>query len=344
MTRTSGQPMVAAKTERLLNLVIALLYTRRPLTKEQIRASVAQYGGAASDEAFDRMFERDKDELRELGIPLIAAPLDRLFEDDIGYRIDKREYALPEIAFSSQELMVLGLAAKAWEQAALAGPAATAMRKLAAAGVERDGASLVGVEPRVRTVEPAFEGVRSAVVNAYPVTFRYRTGGSGALTTRRVQPWSLTSWHGRWYVTGYDVDRQGPRVFRLGRITGQVRRSGTPGSYDIPADLDSIAMIEAVSADPVPVTAHLLLRDGVGLELRRRAAGVANAEATEPGWSELTVTFATMEVAAGQLAGYGPDVRVLQPPELVEAVIELLRGALRVHIAAVPDAGSPGTS
>ncbi len=141
--------MVAAKTERLLNLVICLLYTRRPLTKEQIRASVAQYAGTSSDEAFDRMFERDKDELRELGIPLVASPLDRFFEDEIGYRIDRREYALPQIEFTREELTVLGLAAKAWEQASLAGPAAAAMRKLAATGVQRDDASIIGLEPRV---------------------------------------------------------------------------------------------------------------------------------------------------------------------------------------------------
>ena len=74
----SGQPAVhptaQVKTERLLNLVIALLSTRMPLSKARIRAAVPQYHGTASDEAFDRMFERDKDELRELGIPLVTPP------------------------------------------------------------------------------------------------------------------------------------------------------------------------------------------------------------------------------------------------------------------------------
>ncbi len=335
----TGQPMVAAKTERLLNLVIALLYTRRPLTKEQIRTSVAAYAATSSGEAFDRMFERDKDELRELGIPLVAEPVDRFFDDEVGYRIDRREYALPQIEFTREELTVLALAAKAWEQASLAGPAAAAMRKLAAAGVQRDDASIVGLEPRVRTVEAAFESVRRAVVNAYPITFGYRTGGTGDVRTRRVQPWGLASWHGRWYLTGYDVDRADARVFRLGRIRGQVARAGAPGSYEIPADLDPITMIAASSADPAPVRATVLVRDGAGQQLRRRAgsAGPAGPADIEPGWSALEVSFPGLEVAAGELAWYGPDVRVLHPPALVDAVIEQLRAAVAAQACA--DAG-----
>ena len=142
------QPNASDKTERLLNLVICLLYTRQPLSKAKIRDAVPQYGTTASDEAFDRMFERDKDELRDLGIPLVTEPGDVLFDDEPGYRIDRREYALPEISFAADELAVLGLASRAWAQASLAGPAAQALRKLEAAGVERDDASLIGIEPR----------------------------------------------------------------------------------------------------------------------------------------------------------------------------------------------------
>jgi len=92
--------------------VICLLYTRKPLSKAKIRNAVPQYGTSASDEAFDRMFERDKDELRELGIPLVTEPFDVFFDDEPGYRIDRREYALPEISFGADELAVLGLASR----------------------------------------------------------------------------------------------------------------------------------------------------------------------------------------------------------------------------------------
>ena len=84
VTRVSVQPSVAAKTERLLNLVIALLSTRMPLTKARIRTAVPQYLTTASVEAFDRMFERDKDDLRELGIPLVTEEITALLDDEPG--------------------------------------------------------------------------------------------------------------------------------------------------------------------------------------------------------------------------------------------------------------------
>ena len=83
-------PISSAKTERLLNLVICLLYTRRALPKSKIREAVPQYGAALSEDAFNRMFERDKDELRELGIPLVTEDIDPLFDNEEGYRIDRR--------------------------------------------------------------------------------------------------------------------------------------------------------------------------------------------------------------------------------------------------------------
>jgi len=147
----------AAKTERLLNLVLCLLYTRRPLPKSKIREVVPQYGAAASDEAFDRMFERDKDELRELGIPLVTEETSSIWEDETGYRIDQREYALPDIAFEPDELAVLGLASRTWAHASLAGPAAQALRKLKADGIERDVESLISGPARRVGRHDAFE-------------------------------------------------------------------------------------------------------------------------------------------------------------------------------------------
>src|SRR5689334_25021005 len=96
--------MSTAKTERLLNLVICLLSTRRPLTKAQIRQAVPQYAENTSTEAFERMFERDKDELRDLGIPLATSFEDPLFEDEVGYRVDRDAYALPEVSFEPDEI------------------------------------------------------------------------------------------------------------------------------------------------------------------------------------------------------------------------------------------------
>lgn len=317
-----ASPSPAAKTERLLNLVICLLYTRQPLSKSRIRDAVPQYGEAPSVEAFDRMFERDKDELRELGIPLRMEPLDSFFDDETGYRIDRREYALPELSFEPDEFAVLGLASRTWQQASLAGAAATAMRKLEAAEVERDLNSVIGLEPRVNTTEPAFNTVKDAVLRRQPIGFAYRKAG-GAATPRRLQPWSVANWHGRWYVTGFDLDRDAPRVFRLGRIDGAVKRLGKPGGYDVPADHDPIAMIDGPDDTP-PTQAVVVVQDGAGNTLRRRARSTEMGE----GGTRLVVDYTDGGAIADELASFGPAVRVIAPRELVDAVVSRLRGAL----------------
>ncbi|KNX37083.1 helix-turn-helix transcriptional regulator [Luteipulveratus halotolerans] len=316
----------AAKTERLLNLVICLLYTRQPLSKARIRSAVPQYGEAASDEAFDRMFERDKDELRELGIPLKTEPVDSFFDDESGYRIDQREYALPEIAFEADELAVLGLASRTWQQASLGGPAAQAMRKLQAQDIERDTDSVLGLEPRVRTSEPAFEPVKDAVVQRRTIRFGYRKRGA-EVEQRRVQPWAITSWHGRWYLTGHDLDREAPRVFRLSRIEGRVGREPRAASYDVPAGHDPVVMIAGSEDDRALQTAQVRVREGAGNTLRRRARVVSDAD----GWQVVEVDFRDVEMLANEIAGFGPSAVALSPDDLVGRVVRRLRAVRESH-------------
>jgi proteasome accessory factor B len=317
------------KTERLLNLVLVLLYTRRPLAKAQIRSLVPQYGQSASTEAFERMFERDKDELRELGIPLVTEDIAAGWDDEPGYRIHQREYALPDLHFEPDELAVLGLASRTWAQATLAGPAAQALRKLRAAGVERDVDALIGIEPRLRTTEPAFDAVKDAVVRRVPVAFPYRRPEDPEAGERHVQPWSLVSWRGRWYLSGYDTDRQAARVFRLSRIAGPVRATGSPGSFEVPDDHEPRLMVER--ADPrttTPSPAVVRVRTGAGHTLRRRARTVGEVD---DAWSLLDLDYHDLDAFADELAGYGPDVVVEQPTELADRVLERLRGALAAH-------------
>ncbi|KRE62820.1 WYL domain-containing protein [Nostocoides sp. Soil756] len=326
----SGAPSAAqTKTERLLNLVLVLLYARRPLAKAQIRQLVPQYGANASLEAFERMFERDKDELRELGIPLVTEDIDALWEDEPGYRIHQRDYALPDIAFESDELAVLGLASRTWAQASLAGPAAQALRKLRAAGVERDVDALIGIEPRLRTAEPAFDAVKDAVLRRVRIAFGYRRPEATEVVERHVQPWSLASWHGRWYLNAYDEDRGAPRVFRLSRIAGSVRTVGRPGAFEVPADHEPEVMTRTAAGPPTAQSpAVVRVRQGAGHALRRRARTVGEVDDT---WSLVDLDYGDLDAFAEELAGYGADVVAEQPRELVDAVVERLRGAVAAH-------------
>ncbi len=322
--------MSAHKTERLLNLVICLLSTRQFLLKEQIRGAVPQYAECPTDEAFDRMFERDKDELRDMGVPLETGGNDAWFDDEIGYRVDRAAYALPEVSFSPDELAVLGLASRVWQQASLAAPASRAVQKLKAAGVEPDSGSLVGLEPRVRTSEPAFEPVYAAVRDRRPVTFPYRTPGRADVVDRHLDPWGIVSRHGRWYVVGHDRDRGATRVFRLSRVAGPVRAMGRPGEVTVPEGIDLRAQVATLVPARATADARLCVRTGAGNRLRRRAT------ATTPGRDgvdEITVPFSDLEVVSEEVAGYGADVQVLDPPALREAVVRRLRGVLAAGVA-----------
>ena len=319
--------MSSAKTERLLNLVICLLSTRRPLTKAQIRQAVPQYAENTSAEAFDRMFERDKDELRELGIPLETTSEDALFEDEVGYRVDRDTYALPDVHLAPDELAVLGLASRVWQQASLAGPATRALTKLSALGVPPDERSLIGLEPRVRTAEPAFDALWSAVRDRVPVQFTYRTQSSGEVAMRTVEPWAVTSWHGRWYLTGFDRDRAAPRVFRLTRVESGVRRIGRPGEYEVPPDHDARLMVGDQSVERPRRTARLHVRAGSGQTLRRRALSV-NPSHTTDGADEVLLEFDDPDAFATELVPYGAAALVVEPDDLRDAVVRNLRAVL----------------
>jgi proteasome accessory factor B len=318
----------AQKTERLLNLVICLLSTRQFLTKEQIRGAVPQYADCAGDEAFDRMFERDKEEVREMGIPLETGSNSAWFEDEVGYRVDRAAYALPEMAFEPDELAMLSLASRVWQQATLAGPASRALLKLKAAGVEPDDTAVAGVEPRVGTSEPAFAGLYAAVRDRRPVTFPYRAGRAGEVVERRLEPWGIVSWHGRWYVVGHDRDRAATRVFRLSRVAGPVRQIGRPGEVVVPAGVDIRSQVAVLAWDQPRDEATLYVRPGTGIGLRRRATRESPGLAPDD-WDEVVVGFSDPESLASEIAGYGPDVVAVAPDAVRDAVVRRLTAVLK---------------
>ncbi|GAC1329681.1 MAG: WYL domain-containing protein [Mycobacteriales bacterium] len=315
--------MSAKKTERLVNLVICLLATRRYLTVAQIRDAVPGYAesGSLEDEAFRRMFERDKEELRELGIPLETGSNDG-WEDEVGYRIARRDYELPEIDLAPDEAAALGLAARLWQSAEMAQAASGALLKLQAAGVDVSTRSSLGLEPRVEVTEPAFAPALAAVRAGRAIRFDYRGAGGAALTSRELEPWGVVSWHGHWYVVGHDRARAATRVFRLSRVAGPVEAIGPVGAVSPPAGIDLLGEVADLAATTGTATAQLRVRVGAAVSLRRDASSV---EPAGGGWDRVAVAYADPERLADRVAGYGSDVVLIQPEEARTAVLQRLR-------------------
>ncbi|WP_374929521.1 helix-turn-helix transcriptional regulator [Kytococcus sedentarius] len=327
------------KTERLLNLLLALLHTRRPLTKAEIRRVMPEYQ-EGSAEAFDRTFERDKNDLRALGVPISTGPVDPGFDDEEGYRVDPDEYALPELVFTAEELTMLGVAARVWGQASLSTAAQRALHKITArdtADAGRAPAGL-GVQPVIRTPEAAFTGLRDAIDARQAVEFDYRRSGA-PITRRRVHPWALLLRRGRWYVTGHDLDREAPRVFRLSRVVGAVRATGEAGVVQVPADHDPSAVIAAATegaTDTVP--ARVTVTPGRGWALRRWADEVTPGADADV----LVLHAADRSRIVSQLAELGPDLLDVEPDDLRTQVLDRLQPVAQGAVHAPETTGEEG--
>ena len=315
-----------AKSERLMNLVICLLVSRGYVPKSKIRHVVGGYGDQ-SNEAFERMFERDKEELRELGIPIETGSNDPAGDEEPGYSIRRQEFELPEIRLEHDEAAVLGLAARVWQHASLAEATSRAVLKLRAGGVDTDTEPLAAVEPRVAVEEPAFWPLWEGVRDRRPVMFDYRRAPGADPMRRRLQPWSVLSWHGRWYVVGYDVDRSAPRLFRLSRIVGDVTPAGRAGSYEVPSPAEIRDAAGLLTPQRQTGIARIRVRRGSGYGLRRRAA---DCQLLADDWDLVAVPYADPGDLAAEVAGYGADAVVLEPAEVRSRVIAHLRAVAGV--------------
>lgn len=334
------------------------------MTKDDIRASVAGYDEAATTEAFERMFERDKDSLRALGVPIVTVDSGG-HAQDVGYRIDKDAYALEEVDLTPAELGVLSLAAQFWQDSAVAVDTTRALTKLRSAGEPAElgeaADAVAGLAPQVRSVSDAYETLLDAVVERRAVTFTYRAASTGQVLRRTVEPWRVVVRDGGWYLLGHDRDRRAARAFKLTRVEGQVRATGLAGAFDIPADLDADALIGLRRPAPLR-TAVLALRPeragalrargrAHGEELRGSVAGPAadrgdlgaqrsqthpadtpgaSAHAAPAGRDVVVVDFTSVSTIADEVAGYGDAVVVLDPPDVRAAVIERLLAATRL--------------
>jgi len=313
--------MAARRAERLVNLVICLLSTRQFLTAERIRDAVPGYeaadGSKGTDEAFKRMFERDKAELRDLGVPLETGRNSH-FDSEDGYRIRRGDYELPPIAFDAAEAAAVGLAARLWQSATLGEAARSALIKLRAAGTEVHAADAPGGVPLLDASDPSLPTLLDSARTATVVRFDYRKVGADLPEQRTLEPWGVLSWRRRWYVVGFDRDREEPRSFRLSRIHGQVTTVGKPGAFARPDKIDLLEMV--AGGWPDDERRALVRVSGAGAGQLRR---IAESEAD----GMLTISFSDPNRLARVIASAGSGAQVVEPPDLVTAVVERLRAS-----------------
>jgi proteasome accessory factor B len=334
--------------ERLLNLVIALVHTPGRMTKEQIRRTVAGYGDAPSDESFERMFERDKDTLRDLGIP-VSTVTAAGHGDDIGYRIDQDAYALPPLELTPAELGALSLAAEFWQDRSVRADTSRALTKLRAVGAGAGATDLAaGLAPRVRAGGDAFRPLLDAVQARQRVRFTYRAANTGEVRDRLVEPWRLVARRGGWFLVGQDVDRGATRSFRLSRIEGRVKAVGDEGAFPAPSPEAMAGALRSWDAGQER-TAVLALRPERAEALRARGEATALPADADPTLRDVVADRdlvrvpyrATWELAE-EVAGYGDAVLVADPPEMRAAVLRLLRVAASLDAGAESSRASAG--
>lgn len=324
--------MSARRSERLLNLLIMLLVQQRYVPKDKIRQVL--YPDQATD-AFDRMFDRDKEELRALGVPIEVGALSAFHEDEVGYRIRPDDLALPEIDLTAQEAAVLTLAGKVWHHAHLADSTAAALRKLMPALPAGEAPSIAITEPRIEAEEPTFDDFWTAIQEHRTVTFGYRKAGSAAAEKRTLEPWGLMRESGRWYVVGRDVGRGQERVFRLSRVEGRTRVGAQADAFQVPAGTDIRAVAHRLKAVPDTHDLTVLVRQGSGHALRRGATsvdlGVVGPDGSDA-WDRVSLHGGLRQVC-DEVLMLGASAVAEAPPEFRDLVrqrlTELVEGGVR---------------
>jgi proteasome accessory factor B len=336
------------RLERLVNLVAALLDAERPLSREELRERV---GGYSDDlDAFRRNFERDKDALRQMGMPLLVEPLEGDHPDaPTGYRVRRDQYELPDLGLTEDELAALRIAASAVQIQGGEGATASALRKLAG-GIVPSGPT--GFDTRHPTPsDAAFEGQASGPASA-PVEV---PGGEavsvafGAVSERRqvvfvyrgrrrtIDPWGLAYRGGQWYLSGYDHEREAERAFRLDRVDGAIAAIGQPGAFARP-----VAAVRAPRppwrlGDEPEVDVTILVDEVVAPTAVAATGEDAVIERRDDGSVVLTLAVTSRAALYSLLIGFLDRAEILGPPEIRAGFV----GSLEAAAAPVTHRGAP---
>jgi proteasome accessory factor B len=303
---------VPPKVERLVNLTVALLEARRPMTFAEIRRRTRFYEQDDAESA-RRMFERDKDELRRLGVPIEVREL--AFGDELGYVIDRGAYEVEDLDLTPEEVAALAMAVQ------LTGSEGEhlALTKLVARAPDP---VELATRPTTRiALEPdPVDDVADAVLARQTVRFPYRTA-AGQRAERTVDPYAVVQRRASWYLVGRDHDRDALRAFRLDRVVGRPRGVGDPGGFVPPEDVDVATAVSGPESARIDVELAVAPEARWAVELR----GGVDTGRTHDGMPVLRLPGLDPVRDRSWLLGLGPDVVVLAPDELRAEVVARLQ-------------------
>ena len=301
------------KFERLMNLLAALLEADRPISAEQIHSRV--HGYAEEKDAFRRTFERDKEELRELGVTIELRDIPGTSPILQGYYVDRDDYELPDPGLSPDEIAALRLALQVVKvgDPDLDGTGSNAaLWRLGGVPDEperADGTSIAAVP-----VDPRIADLFTAVLERRVTAFTYRkTDGSDL---RTVEPWRLDYRRGHWYLTAHDRDRGDQRNFRLDRMDDDLSL-GPRESFTGPAPAAEQREFRAWSDGSDDATEALLRVDQDRAEWAAELLGPGTIEEVHPdGATDFRVPVTSWPAFRSFVLSFLDHAELLEPPSL----------------------------
>jgi len=300
------------KTERLINLTLGLLSSKRYLTKNEIFKNVAGYNG--SPETMERMFERDKDELRNLGIDIEVGQLDPLFEDEQGYLIRSANIQIQPDDFSREEILLMMMAGNLWRESALANLSENALIKVASldGGIGFNNMALPLINDESFNFA-LFEKIVEAMLNKNYITFTYKD------KKRLVAPLGLKNVGGFWYLIGQEGD-QDIKIYKLIRMQSEIKIESSQKQFNRPADFDLNNYLQKEFKGSTRAAILRVRENRVnGLRNRGEVTQVGN------GWDLLEISFEDLPEFSDEVLWYGDDVYVEAPEDLRSVVISKLK-------------------
>ena len=306
---------VSRKSERLVNLTIALLGTKRWLTKAQIFSAVDGYEGES--DAKERMFERDKDDLRNLGIEIEVGSFDPLFEDEAGYRIRPDSYRSDIAEITSREISLISLATRMWQGAVLDSSALSALIKLKSLGVDSDIDSIPALEPNIRVSDENLAFIIDSIVERRRISFTYLASDLER-QERKLEPYGAGTKGGYWYVAGRDLDRTAIRIFRLDRIDSKISAQGKSASYEIP---DDFVMSHHLASPAKIESATLKIRRGKA----QKIAALSQLISEDDEWITVQYPFSQQSELLSDVLWHVDDIELVAPQSARDAIISTLQ-------------------